>query len=128
MDAMPPQAGCEELNKALVAGFALLDVREVDEFEQVRVPQAVSVPLGEVVDRFAEIHMLAGNSPLMVICATGGRSNRAAAWLRQQGVEAVNVAGGTSSWHTAGYPTISGAVANPDETHPDETHSGGGES
>jgi rhodanese-related sulfurtransferase len=108
MDPMPPQVGLEELNAALAAGLPLLDVREVDEYEAVRVPQAHLVPLGEVMERFAEIASLANRCTLHVICASGGRSNRAAAWLRQQGIDARNVAGGTNSWHLAGHPTTNG--------------------
>ncbi len=113
MDPMPPQVGLEELNAALAAGLPLLDVREVDEYEAVRVPQAYLVPMGEVMDRFAEIASFANSGALHVICATGGRSNRAAAWLRQQGIDARNVAGGTNSWHLAGHPVASGPVDTP---------------
>jgi rhodanese-related sulfurtransferase len=111
MDPMPPQVGLEELNAALAAGLPLLDVREVDEYEAVRVPQAKLLPMGEVIDRFADIVTLANGGVLHVICASGGRSNRVAAWLRQQGIDARNVAGGTNSWHLADYPTASGPTS-----------------
>jgi rhodanese-related sulfurtransferase len=43
-----------------------------------------------------------------VICAKGGRSYRAAELYRAQGIDAVNVAGGTSAWVDAGQPTATG--------------------
>jgi rhodanese-related sulfurtransferase len=108
MDPMPPQVGLEEVNAALAAGVPLLDVREQDEFETVRVPHATHIPMGDVMERFEEIVVLANGAQLFVICAVGGRSNRVAAWLRQQGIDAMNVVGGTNSWAISGYPTVSG--------------------
>jgi rhodanese-related sulfurtransferase len=43
-----------------------------------------------------------------VICARGGRSAKAVEHLRQQGIDAVNVAGGTLGWIDAGLPTDHG--------------------
>jgi rhodanese-related sulfurtransferase len=37
-----------------------------------------------------------------VICRSGGRSLRACEFLAEQGVEAVNVAGGTLAWQLSG--------------------------
>ena len=46
-----------------------------------------------------------------VICAKGGRSMAAAEFLRGEGRDAVNVAGGTTAWVDAGLPTESGSPA-----------------
>jgi thioredoxin 1 len=43
-----------------------------------------------------------------VICASGRRSHRVVEYLRAQGIEAVNVAGGTNGWIEAGYEVESG--------------------
>lgn len=100
-----PEIGVEELAVAHAAGAVVIDVRNPDEFVQSRVPGAVLVPLGEVPDRVAE---LPTGEPVYVICAVGGRSRRAAAFLRDRGVDAVNVAGGTRAWVAAGRPVDSG--------------------
>jgi rhodanese-related sulfurtransferase len=110
MDPMPPQVGLEELSAVLAAGLPLLDVREVDEYEALRVPQAQLLPMGDVIERFADVVSLANGGVLHVICASGGRSNRVAAWLRQQGIDARNVAGGTNAWDGTGHPVESGPV------------------
>jgi rhodanese-related sulfurtransferase len=107
MDQMPPQVDLDELNMALQQGSPLLDVREPDEFAAVRVPQAKLVPLMTVPDNLEEIRSMAGDGPLYVICAAGGRSNRAAGFLRGQGIDAINVMGGTNAWYQLGMPVIS---------------------
>jgi rhodanese-related sulfurtransferase len=46
------------------------------------------------------------SDPLVVVCRVGGRSAQVTAWLRQQGREAVNLAGGLEAWHAAGRPLV----------------------
>ena len=94
----------------LEAGFALLDVREPDEFAAVRIPQANLVPLMAVPEQLDAIQTLAQSKTLYVICASGGRSNRAAAFLRANGIDAVNVMGGTNAWYQLGMPVETNAV------------------
>jgi rhodanese-related sulfurtransferase len=43
-----------------------------------------------------------------VICAKGGRSLKAAEFYRAQGIDAVNVAGGTTAWIETGEPVSTG--------------------
>lgn len=96
----------DELADRLAEGARLIDVREPDEYEQARVPGGVLVPLGTVpaaVDRFR------GDTPAYVICRSGGRSMQACRFLAEQGVEAINVAGGTMAWVLSGRPVDSGS-------------------
>lgn len=94
-----------ELETVLAAGAPLVDVREVDEFAEVRVPGAVSVPLSEFVARVDEVP---ADGTVYVICAAGGRSAQAAQYLEARGVDAVNVAGGTMAWLQSGRTVASG--------------------
>jgi rhodanese-related sulfurtransferase len=110
MNQMPPQVDLDELEVALQSGHPLLDVREPDEFAEARVPQARLIPLMQVPDQVGSIAELSGTGPLYVICAAGGRSNRAAAFLRAQGIDAVNVMGGTNAWLQAGKPFDTGPL------------------
>lgn len=86
----------EELIKML-AGPAgeqpvVLDVREPWEFAQGHVPGALLIPLGSLRDRAGE---LSPERPVAVICASGSRSQSAAALLAQRGFKTVyNVLGG----------------------------------
>ena len=83
-------------------GVQLLDVRERDEYERVRIPEVTLIPLGEVPDRHQELDP---DRPVLCICAGGVRSMRAAQFLSQQGFkELVNLAGGTKAWVMDGLP------------------------
>jgi len=51
---------------------------------------------------------LRGDGPVHVICKSGGRSMRACEFLDEQGVDAVNIAGGTMSWVMSGRDVVMG--------------------
>jgi rhodanese-related sulfurtransferase len=87
----------------------LVDVREVNEFRQLRVPGAVLVPLSD----FATSHVrLPKDRPLLVMCASGKRSLVAAEFLSRNGYpDVANVEGGIIAWHGAGLPTTDGPPA-----------------
>lgn len=79
----------------------LIDVRENDEVvgALAKLDRAEHVPMGEVPQH-------AGNwgkeEPLVIICRSGGRSGRVAAWLNQQGyTNVVSMAGGMMDWHNS---------------------------
>lgn len=95
----------DELAARLDDGARLIDVRERYEFEEVRVPGAVLVPLGTVPDRVEEFR---GDQPALVICRSGARSMQACEFLADRGIAAVNVAGGTMAWALAGREIASG--------------------
>lgn len=94
------------LETALAEGAPVIDVRELDEYVQVRVPGVTHIPLSEFVARVEEIPAAA---TVYVICAMGGRSLQAADYLAGRGINAVSVAGGTDGWHRSGRPVDSGA-------------------
>ena len=100
-----PEVDVHELEIALIQGGVLIDVREAEEFEAVRVPCARLIPLAEVAGRRGEIP---NGSRVYVICAKGGRSRVAAELLREGGTDAVNVVGGTTAWLEAGKTVDSG--------------------
>lgn len=77
----------------------VIDVREPDEYEAGHVPGAMPIPLAEIPDRVGDIP---AGRPVHVICQTGGRSLRASEFLINEGVDAVNVAGGTKAWVESG--------------------------
>ena len=55
----------------------------------------------------AQYAALPADRPLFVICAGGGRSPSAAAFLANHGYHCVyNVLGGMNAWKNAGYPTV----------------------
>ncbi|HVA86673.1 MAG TPA: rhodanese-like domain-containing protein [Candidatus Saccharimonadales bacterium] len=95
--------------EAIDAPPMLVDVREVNEFLDVRAPGAVLMPLSSFPMRFRE---LPTDRLLLVICHVGGRSLAAAAHLMASGYpDVANVAGGMAAWEQAGLPTRHGPVA-----------------
>ena len=105
MDPITPQVSVTDLDAALSTGAVLIDVREPDEWLEARVAGGLHIPLGQVQARVAEVPT---DTRVYVICRSGGRSQRAADWLRQQGIDAVNVSGGTLAWIDAGLDVSSG--------------------
>ncbi|MEA2536032.1 MAG: hypothetical protein QOF11_266 [Chloroflexota bacterium] len=87
----------------------LVDVRELDEIFAVRAEDVVVMPMSQFGQRFRE---LPDDQPLMIICASGGRSAKATAFLAANGYrDAVNVAGGTHAWESRGLPVRRGPLA-----------------
>ncbi len=83
-------------------GLVLVDVREPWEYRQGHVAQAISIPLGDLARRVGELDT---TKPVAVICATGNRSQSAAALLGQKGFAKVyNVQHGMLGWQRAGFP------------------------
>lgn len=81
----------------------LVDVCEPQEYAVGHAGGARNIPLGQLADSKA----LPANKalPVLVICASGARSARAAAMLRKAGyANAVSVAGGTRAWREAQLP------------------------
>ena len=95
----------EELESALQSGARLIDVREPDEYEAGHVPGAVLVPLGTVPEALGRFD---SEATTYVICKSGARSYRACEFLVGQGLEAVNVEGGTMAWIISGRGTVAG--------------------
>ncbi|KAB2903639.1 MAG: MBL fold metallo-hydrolase [Anaerolineae bacterium] len=93
-----------ELNELIVdgSGLQIVDVREPWEFMQGHVPNARLVPLGQLMNRIDELNP---EQPVAVICATGSRSQSAAALFGRQGFKTIyNVRGGTYGWMQNGLP------------------------
>jgi rhodanese-related sulfurtransferase len=86
----------------------LLDVREMNEFVEVRAPGAMLVPTSAFVARLGE---LPADRPLLVICHLGNRSAAVTGYLARLGREdVVNVAGGMDAWARAGLPVRRGQL------------------
>ncbi|VVB56701.1 Thiosulfate sulfurtransferase GlpE [uncultured archaeon] len=73
------------------ARFYAIDVRSQPEWDWTHEPQAIHIPLPELMARAGE---LPNDKPLVFICRTGGRSLRAAQVADGMGYEAYNLAGG----------------------------------
>ena len=76
--------------------YCLLDVREPWEIALASIPGSLGIPLQEIPARLAELR---GAKEIIVMCRSGGRSQRAADFLAAQGFERVsNLQGGITAW------------------------------
>jgi len=100
-----PEIDVDELAARLPDGPTLIDVREVDEYEQAHVPGAILLPLSELGERLDEVP---GGAPVLIICKSGIRSMRAAEALAHRGHDVANVAGGTDGWVASGRDYVTG--------------------
>ena len=89
---------------ALPADGYLLDVREVEEWQAGHAPDAVHLPLSELMTRVEEVP---ADRDVYVICRSGNRSGQAANYLNQLGRTSLNVAGGMIAWQASGRPMVS---------------------
>lgn len=89
----------------------VIDVREPQEWAAGHAAGAVHIPLGDIPARLDEIPSTDASLP--IVCRSGGRSERAAQWLLQQGFDVVNVRGGMRAWHDAGKAMTTDSGAEP---------------
>ncbi|MDI2589428.1 rhodanese-like domain-containing protein [Psychrobacillus sp. NEAU-3TGS] len=73
----------------------IIDVREVDEVADGKIPGAINIPLGLVEFR---MHELDKSNEYIMVCRSGGRSGRATEFLEEQGYNVINMQGGMLSW------------------------------
>lgn len=96
----------QELNNLIESGNGnrpmVVDVREPWEYQQGHIPGSKLIPLGDVARRLDELDP---ETPIAVVCATGSRSQTAAAMMGQHGFKNVyNLVGGVTSWMISGLP------------------------
>jgi len=76
--------------------ISILDVRESAEYAFGHIPNAKSIPLGELEQRFNELNP---EEDLYVICRSGSRSDMAAKKLAEKGFKKpINVVSGMKDW------------------------------
>ncbi|UCH27254.1 MAG: rhodanese-like domain-containing protein [Trueperaceae bacterium] len=97
-----PEIDIIEAKKRIDAGATFIDVREDNEFREVRIPGAKLIPLSEFADRYeAE---LSTDSEIVVHCRSGQRSADVTLFLMRHGYQAINMRGGILAWEAAELP------------------------
>ena len=85
-----------ERMKTTKESFQLIDVREEDEVKKQRIPNSISIPLGELKKRAGELDK---GKEIAVHCQSGQRSYKACLKLQHEGFQNVkNVDGGMLCW------------------------------
>jgi rhodanese-related sulfurtransferase len=98
-----PTVTVDGVPQPLPEDLAILDVREDDEWRHGHIEGATHIPLRELPARVSDVP----EGQTLVVCKVGARSAQAVAYLRQQGHEVVNLAGGMLDWEAAGRPMVS---------------------
>ncbi len=81
------------------SGAYLIDVREQDEWDAGHAPAAHLVPMSRLNELIGEVPQ---ETPVLIVCHSGGRSLRVTRALRDAGYDATNVIGGMTAWAEAG--------------------------
>lgn len=89
-------------------GARVIDVREPAEYIGGHVPGAMLAPMSRIWMFFNE---LPRDEDVYVICQSGNRSRSMTDVLAANGIRAISVEGGTSSWVAAGQPVVTGPRA-----------------
>ncbi len=84
--------------------LCLIDVRENDEWQALRIPGALHIPKDEITTRIE--HKIPGRDhPVYLHCRGGVRSLYAAQCLLEMGyTEVYSIDGGITEWERCGYP------------------------
>ena len=92
----------EQAHQLYSQGVYTLDVRTIEEWQQVHIPGATLIPLDQLPDRYQE---LPTDEPILIYCRSGNRSLQALNILKDLGLDDLSsMDGGINDWIAAGYP------------------------
>ena len=80
--------------------IALVDTRDEPVYKRLHLPGAVNMPLEQVPNRLAELHMLPG-APVLY-CRSGDKTKELVEKLAQEGIELAFLEGGVLAWEAEG--------------------------
>ena len=87
----------DDAKKMMNENTIILDVRELDEYEELHIKNAVHLPLGEIGERAAEV-LFEKTQTILTYCFSGRRSEMAAKELIKLGYSSVYDFGGIEDW------------------------------
>ena len=89
----------------------IIDVREQDERDAEHIEGTLFIPLAKLENRMGELAQFK-NSPIIVQCRSGKRSNIAGAKLIKAGFKNIlNLEGGILAWNKQGLATVKGVAS-----------------
>jgi molybdopterin/thiamine biosynthesis adenylyltransferase/rhodanese-related sulfurtransferase len=98
----PRQVRAADAVRLAADGYRIIDVREQVEWNEGHIPGATLLPLADIATRIGQ-EVPDPATPLLLHCAVGARSARAAAYLRGIGyTNLANLVGSLADWRAAG--------------------------
>ncbi|MBW3519730.1 rhodanese-like domain-containing protein [Flavobacterium sp. NKUCC04_CG] len=77
----------------------ILDVRTIDEFEEIAIPNSLNIDIYKGQEFLDEVNKLDKDKSYYVYCKAGGRSNQACLLMNQLGFDKTfNLLGGITEW------------------------------
>jgi rhodanese-related sulfurtransferase len=89
--------------RARLADLTIIDVRTPGEYASGHLPGALNVPLDQIRRAAPELRHAADRGDVLLVCASGNRSENACRLLAEQGITATNLTGGTTAWAAEGH-------------------------
>lgn len=106
----------------ITEGWVVLDVREVEEYDQGVIPESILIPQGKIEETIEE-HIPNHDQPIIAMCAGGVRSAFAAVTLNELGyTNVVSMDGGFNLWKQQGRSWVSSQILKPEQRNRYERH------
>ncbi|WP_033309934.1 rhodanese-like domain-containing protein [Streptomyces iakyrus] len=83
--------------------LTIIDVRTPGEYAGGHLPGALNIPLDQIQRALPDIRHATHRGDVLVVCASGARSENACKILAESGVTAATLSGGTGAWAADGH-------------------------
>ncbi|MCC8480711.1 rhodanese-like domain-containing protein [Streptomyces parvus] len=83
--------------------LTVIDVRTPGEYASGHLPGALNIPLDQIQRALPDIRHAAERGDILVVCASGARSENACRMLVEQHITAATLSGGTGAWAADGH-------------------------
>ncbi|MGC9378864.1 rhodanese-like domain-containing protein [Streptomyces sp. MH13] len=98
----PPALAIDEARTRLHE-LTVIDVRTPGEYAGGHLPGALNIPLDQLQRALPGLQHAADRGDLLIVCASGARSENACRILAEHGVTAATLSGGTGAWAADGH-------------------------
>lgn len=105
------QQGTKRINPAEATRFinheeaTVVDLRSNDAYKAGHIVGSLSIPFAELTAKYKKLEKYK-SKPIILVCATGVESGRAAALLAKYGIATYTLADGIRSWRNAELPLV----------------------
>ncbi|MEU1849669.1 rhodanese-like domain-containing protein [Streptomyces sp. NPDC019990] len=98
-----PTALATDEARARLHELTVIDVRTPGEYAGGHLPGALNIPLDQIQRAVPDLRHATDRGDVLVVCASGARSENACKILAENGVTAATLSGGTGAWAADGH-------------------------